>query len=138
VEAGLHGVDDAVDLADVPPGEDDDVARALLEHPLQEVGRGVDFLAPARGVVRAQVELGDAQEVRGEVGAEGRVDVHDLRHPRVHLLLDERGVEVAGVERHEAHRVRLRRLRGGAHHDHRENEEAEEAPHLRFAASERT
>ena len=85
------------------PGEDDRVARALAQHALEEVGAGVDLELPGGGARPARrLKRDDAREVVDEVRAQRRVDVHRLRDARVHLLLDERGVEVAGVEGDEA------------------------------------
>ena len=53
-------------------------------------------------------------EVGEEVGAERRVDVHGRVDARVHLLLDQAGVEMAGVQGDEAH---PRLGRRGAHRE---------------------
>ena len=63
-------------------------------------------------------------EVGEEVRAERRVDVHGRVDAGVHLLLDEGGVEVAGVEGDEAHPGLGRR---GAH---REPERGQETSRL--------
>ena len=107
VEAGVEGGLHAVDLAAVAPGEHDRVAGPLAEHARHEVRRGVHLHLPARGVVRALVEARHPRQVIDEVGPERRVDVHGRRDPRVHLLLDERGVEVPGVEGDEADLLHL-------------------------------
>ena len=53
-------------------------------------------------MVRAQVEARDALEMVDEVGPERRVDVDGGGHARIHLLLHQRGVEVAGIQGDEA------------------------------------
>ncbi len=45
-----------------------------------------------------------AAEVQQQVGADRCEHVHRRVDARVHLLLDQRGVKVAGIERHQAHR----------------------------------
>ena len=67
-------------------------------------GALVEFEHPARGVVLAAVERGDPLEMGVEVRALGRVDVDRRRDVGVHLLLHEPGMEVPGIERHEAKR----------------------------------
>ncbi len=108
VEPGVQRGLDAVDLAAVAPGEDHRVARPVAQHLGQEVGRGVDLELPARRVVRALVEAGHAREMVDQVRTERRVDVDHLGDARIHLLLHQGGVEVAGIEGHETD-VRHRR-----------------------------
>ncbi len=103
VDPALDRRQDAIHLHRVPAREDDDVAGTLLEHALEVVGARVHLEIPRGRTLGAAVESGDAVQVLEEVPAEGRVDVHPRRHARVHLFLDERGVKVSRVERHQAH-----------------------------------
>jgi hypothetical protein len=65
--------------------------------------------------------------VQQQVGPERREHVHGRVDARVHLLLDQGGVKMAGVERHQAH-VRLLGVR--AHHGaERERRDQDEAAH---------
>ena len=103
VEPALDRRQDAIHLHGVPAREHDDVARTLLEHALEVVGARVHLEVPRGRALGAPVESGDAVEVLEEVPAERRVDVDARRHARVHLFLDERGVKVSRVERHQTH-----------------------------------
>ena len=51
------------------------------------------------------VEALDALHVLDDIVALGRVDVHQRVDALIHELLHQRGVEVAGIERDEAHRA---------------------------------
>jgi hypothetical protein len=74
-----------------------------------------DLELPRRRRVLPRVERGDAAEVLEQVGADRRVDVDARRDDaRIHLLLDQAGVKVPGVERHEAHGHRRGLLSGRA------------------------
>ena len=73
-----------------------------LQHALEEIGAGIDLLLPVRGLVGAGVEALDAFEVLLQVRSGGRIDVHDRADLRIHELLDQARVEVAGVEGDEA------------------------------------
>ena len=59
-------------------------------------------------VFRPGVVAVDALKVLVEVGAGGRIDVHGGSHLRVIRRLHQGGMEMAGVEREEFHRWRLR------------------------------
>ena len=98
VERGLH----AIDLPPVASRDHHGVPGMLLEHPLQEIRAGVDLELPRRRVARAPVEPRHPRQMVHEVGAQRRVHVHLCGNARVHLLLDEGGVEVAGVQRDES------------------------------------
>ena len=56
------------------------------------------------------------------VRARGRIDVHDRADLRIHELLDQAGVEVAGIEGDEADRRWWRRVREGDAHGEEEEE----------------
>ena len=102
VEAGGDGAVDVFGLAGVVAGQHHDVAGLFLQHPFEEIRAGIDFLLPVRGLVSAGVEALDALEVLLQVRACRRIDVHDRADLRIHELLDQAGVEVAGVEGDEA------------------------------------
>lgn len=109
VQARLDRAQDLVDLDAVAPGEDDNVARTVAEHPGETVRTGVHFPGPRCRTRRAVIEAGEAVQVGDQVGADGRENVDAAVHVRIHLAVDERGVEVAGVEGHESdvcHRMR--------------------------------
>src|SRR5437773_5093010 len=130
VKAGPHRREDPGDLPAIASGEDDDVARALAEHALEEVRARVDFHRPHRRLLGACVEGDDAVEVFRQVGPEGGIDVDALRHARVHFFLYERRVEMAGVDRHETY-VRHRAFALL----HADRESAEKGGHERRAQS---
>ena len=94
----------------------------LLQHPLEEVRAGIDFLLPVSGLVGAGVEALNAFEVILQVAAGGRIDVHDGADLRVHGLLNQARVEVAGIEGDQADFVRGRG--GGKSGAHGEEAEA--------------
>jgi hypothetical protein len=92
------------------PGEDDDVAGAIAEHPLEEVRRRVDVHFPRRRCLGPAVERGDPFEMLEQIGPERRIHVDTCGHARIHLLLDQRRVEMPGIERHQpkvTHRTTL-------------------------------
>ena len=60
VEAGPDGCEDLLDLAAVPPRDDDHVAGPRLEHPLEVVGARVHLELPRGRVFLACVVGGDA------------------------------------------------------------------------------
>ena len=75
---------------------------------LEEVGALDHAHAPAGGIVGARVERLDPAQVVVEVRARRRVHAHDRVDVRVHLLLHERRMEVAGIEHGELHGCALR------------------------------
>ena len=64
------------------------------------------------GRTGAGVEVFDAFEVLVQVGAGGGIDMHDRADLRVHELLNQAGVEVAGIEGDEADGVGVGGRRG--------------------------
>ena len=77
-------------------------ARFLAQHAFEEVWAGIDLRFPVRGLVGAIVKSLDSLEVFLQVQAGRRIDVHDRVHLRIHELLDQPRMEVAGVEGEEA------------------------------------
>ncbi len=102
VQAGAHRPRDAIDLRPVASGEDHGVARPLAQHPLEEVGAGVELHLPRGRLLGPLVVGGDAFQVLVEIPALRRIDVHARGHARIHLLLNQGGMKMAGVERHQA------------------------------------
>ena len=102
VEARGDGAVDVFGLVGVVAGQHDDIAGFLAQHAVEEIGAGIDFLLPMCGLVRARVEASDAFEVLLQVLSRGRIHVHDRANLRIHELLDQAGVEVAGIEGEEA------------------------------------
>ena len=85
------------------PESTTDVARPVAQHPLEEVRRRRGPRAPSVvGLAARWLNAAIALEVVDEVGAERRVDVDARRDAGVHLLLHEGGVEMAGIEGHQA------------------------------------
>ena len=101
VQAGLDRCRDPIDLRAVAARKHDDVARPVAQHPLEGVRRRVHVDGPCRRARGAPVERVDSLEVFVEIGPERRVDVDAGRDTRVHLLLHERGVEMAGIDGHQ-------------------------------------
>ena len=56
---------------------------------------------PIGGRLRPPVVPGDAAQIIDQIGAERRMDPHERRQPRIHLLLHQRGVEVTGIDDNE-------------------------------------
>ncbi len=129
VQARLDRGEDAVDLAAVAPRDDHDVARLVAQHALEVVRAGVDLEPPARRPLGALVERGDAAEVQQQIGPDRGEDVHGRIDARVHLLLDERGVEVPGVERHQPHGLCAARAHRKAQRQHQQG-----SSHLRTSS----
>src|SRR5262245_13123793 len=73
----------------------------LSEHPLEEVGPGVDLELPRRRTIGAAIERRDTRQVLEEIGAERRVDVDALGDAGIHLFLHEPGMEMSGINRHQ-------------------------------------
>ena len=71
--------------------------------PVEKVVALRDAHAPARRILRARVERFHPPQIIVELGPGGRVHAHGRIDVRVHLLLDERGVEMTGIEHAEPH-----------------------------------
>jgi hypothetical protein len=111
VESRADRREHAIDLAAVPSGEDDDVAGTLAQHALEEIGARVDLGLPRRRRVGACIERRHALQVLEQIEPERRIHIHAGRHARIHFFLNERGVEMPRIERHQTHvRHRVRWL----------------------------
>src|SRR5262249_345324 len=97
IDACLDGGEDPLSLAAIATGEDRDSARALIAHPLEVVRARMDFELPAGRLVFAGVEAGNPRQIVGELGSDRRINVRLWRQVRVHLLLQESGMKMAGV-----------------------------------------
>ena len=127
MEPAFDRGEDAIHLHAVAPGKNDDVAWPLLEHPLEVVRAGVHLEVPVGGTLGTPVEGGYATEMLDEIRPERRVDVNARRHARIHLFLNQRGVEVARIERHQTH-VRCRSALLSAQHAAHGNRKCADAP----------
>ena len=106
VKAGMHGRRNAIELWAIASGKHDHVPRPFLQHAVQSVRARMNFRLPRRRARRALVECVDALQVFVEIVASRRVDIDAPGNAWIHLLLNEGGVKVAGVEGHQPH-VRL-------------------------------
>ena len=97
IDARLDGGEDPLSLAAVAAGKDRHRARALMAHPLEEIRAGMDLELPVGRLLLTRVEAGNPCQIVGEVGPDRRIDVHRWREVRVHLLLHESGMKMAGV-----------------------------------------
>ena len=103
MQTGLDRPRDPIDLAAIASREHDDIPRPLAQHPFEEIGAAVDLGLPRGGPVAPVVERRDAFEMFGEIPSVRRVDIDACRHAGIHLLLNQRRVEMTRVESHESH-----------------------------------
>ncbi len=102
VQAGLDGTVDVLGFSGVVAGDGDDVAGHFLRHAVQEIGAGIDLFLPVGGVFGAGVKACDALEVLVQVRTWGRIDMDHGADLRIHALLNQAGMEMAGVKGDEA------------------------------------
>ena len=98
VHAGFHCARDVLGLAPVVAGDHDDVTGAFRAEAVEEVGAGMDDGSPRGRVFPPRVVAVDLLQVIGEVGTVFGIDVHGRVDAGIHRLLQERGVEMTGVE----------------------------------------
>ena len=100
-ETGVDRPGDLIDLQAVAPREDHHVARVLVQHAIDEVRAGVHFELPRGRALLARVERRNPVQVSDEIGSERSEHVDASRNVRIHLLLNERRMEMTRGERHE-------------------------------------
>ena len=103
VHAGVHRAGHEFGLAPVVAGDDDDVAGPLGAEPVQEIGAGVDLHSPRGRGFGARVVACHLLQVVGEVGTFLGIDVHRGVDVRIHRLLQQRRMEMAGSEHDQFH-----------------------------------
>ena len=69
-----------------------------MSHPLEEIPTGVDLELPVRRLLLAGVETGNPCQVIDEVRPDRCIDLHLGGEVRIHLLLHESGMKVAGID----------------------------------------
>jgi len=89
-------------LAAVAAREDGHATRRFVAHAIKEIAAGMHVEPPIGGRLRSPVVPGDPPQVVDQVRAERRVNPHERRQPRIHLLLHQRGVEMTGIDDNEA------------------------------------
>ena len=102
VQAGADRPRDAIELRPVASGEDHGIARPLAQHPLEEVRAGVELHLPRGGLLGPLVVRGNAFQMLVEVPALRRIDVHARGHAGIHLFLNQRGMEMTGIQGHQS------------------------------------
>ncbi len=107
---------DPIDLAAIATRDDDDVARFFLEHTIQKIVACMNFHLPFCGIFRAQIEARNAIQMFSQIEAERCIDVHFRGNPGIHLFLNQPGMKMARIERHDSnfrHIFLIRRFIGG-------------------------
>ena len=89
---------DPLDLHSVTAGNDRDAAGRFLGQPCQKIRRGLDLQLPPGRRLALRVEAGNPAEVVDQLGPERRIDICFRRQARIHLLLYQRGMEMAGID----------------------------------------
>src|SRR5207248_9895553 len=62
------------------------------------IRRGLDLQLPPGRRLALRVEAGNPAEVVDQLGPERRIDICFRRQARIHLLLYQRGMEMAGID----------------------------------------
>src|SRR5207244_838116 len=73
VQPGLNARIDSLNLAPIAAGNDDYIAGALLQHPLEEIRPGMNCQRPVGGILFTEIELRDSLQMLDQVGAERRI-----------------------------------------------------------------
>jgi len=102
VQAGFEHGDDPIDVAAVAAREDGDPVRRLIPYPIEKIGAGMHIEPPIGSRLRSPVVPGDPAQVVDQVRAERRINPHDRRSLRIHLLLYQRGMEMTRIDDNEA------------------------------------
>ena len=89
---------DPLDLHSVTAGNDRDAAGRFLGQPCQKIRRGLDLQLPPGRRLALRVQAGNPAEVVDQLGPERRIDICFRRQARIHLLLYQRGMEMAGID----------------------------------------
>ena len=69
-----------------------------MAHPLEEIPTGMDVELPVRRLPPAGVEADNPRQVIDEVRPDWRLDVNLGGEVGIHLLLQESGMKVAGID----------------------------------------
>ena len=102
VQAGGDCRHDGLELAAVVAGQNDHIARLFAHEAMKIIRVGMHLELPVGGVLSASIELCQPLQVREEAGAERSVNVDARVDAFVHLLVDEGGVKMAGMQSDEA------------------------------------
>ena len=108
MHAGSDRARDVFGFTPVVAGDDDDVAGMLGGEAIQEVGTGMNDGPPRRWILAPRVVAVDLLQVIGEIGTIFGIDVHGRVDARIHRLLQECRVEMAGIEDDESHHSKQR------------------------------
>ena len=101
---GFHRLKYVVGFLSVVSGQNDQVARAVADHPFEVVGAGIDHLLPGGRLFRPLVVGGHGRQILLHFGTLGRIDADRIRKLGKGILLQEARMEMPGIEHHQAQR----------------------------------